>query len=42
MQSMGLKPWEPADAQEGKQITASFAAGDNEDKPSSASKSNAK
>lgn len=45
MQSMGLKPWEDADAKEGKQIAASFAAadkGDESQQGGGGSKSNAK
>lgn len=32
MHSMGLEPWEPAEAQKGKQIAATFAAADEYDK----------
>ncbi|KAJ4411619.1 hypothetical protein N0V82_008988 [Gnomoniopsis sp. IMI 355080] len=37
MQSMGLKPWKDEDAQEGKQIAATFAAGNEDDKTNSSS-----
>lgn len=42
MQSMGLKPWEDNDREEGKQIAATFAAADEEDKYSNGSESSAK